>query len=372
MRTSLCEMFGIEFPIFAFSHCRDVVAAVSKAGGFGVLGASSITPDQLEIDLKWIEKEIESRPYGVDVVIPAGDKAGVTRTELEKRIPEAHREFVKALLAKYGVPELPPAASHDGSHRHTRADDQFGLVEVALRHPIKLIANALGPPPPQLVEEAHRKGVRVAALVGAKKHALKQVAAGVDLIVAQGYEAAGHTGEIGGMVLIPEVVDAVKPLPVLAAGGIANGRQFAAALALGAQGVWTGSVWLTTEESETHPIVKERFLRATSGDTVRTRSETGRPARVLKSAWTEEWEGVNSPGALPSPLQGLLVAEAWERIEHAASSHEGAQKLINYGVGQVVGSLNQVKPARQVVFEMVDEYLNVAESFADALAAQRT
>lgn len=372
MKTSLCEMFGIEFPIFAFSHCRDVVAAVSKAGGLGVLRLSNLK--QVEIDLSWIEKEIGDRPYGVDVVIPAklyGDKeGGLTREELETSIPQGHRQFVNGLMDKYGVPELPAGVSREANHHFSISrEDQFELAEVALRRPaIKLIVNALGAPPPQFVERARRQGVRVGALAGAKRHALKQKDAGVDLIIAQGYEAGGHVGEIGTMVLVPEIVDAVKPVPVLAAGGIASGRQFAAALALGAQGVWTGSVWLTTEEAETHPVVKEKFLRATSSDTVRSRAETGKPVRQLKSAWTEEWDGPNSPGTLERPLQKMLIKDAWDRIERAAASNEGARNLINYPVGQVVGSLTQIKPARQVVFDMVEEYLTTAQSFADALA----
>lgn len=375
MKTPLCDIFGIEFPIFAFSHCRDVVAAVSKAGGFGVLGIANLTPGQLEIDLDWIEKQIGGRPYGVDALVPAklfGDDAGgLTTEELKARIPEEHRMFLNALMEKYQVPEMPSDASRDTGHRQAISrEGQFELIDIALRHPIKLIVNALGPPPPQFVEDARRKGVRIGALAGAKKHAIKQVDAGVDLVIAQGYEAGGHVGEISTMVLVPEIVDAVKSVPVLAAGGIADGRQFAAALALGAQGVWTGSVWLTTEEAETHPAVKEKFLRATSSDTVRSRAETGKPVRQLKSAWTEEWDGPSSPGALERPLQQLLVKEAWERIERAASSSEGARSLINYPVGQVVGSLNEVKPARQVVFDMVEEYLAVAQSFADTLSEQ--
>lgn len=376
MRTSLCDMFGIEFPIFAFSHCRDVVAAVTKAGGFGVYGAAMLTPEQFEIDLKWIENQIGGRPYGVDVLVPAklyGDESGsLTQKELEASIPERHKQFVKELLAKYGVPELLPGMSHDEGHRQAiTRDDQLEMVDIALRHPVSLIVNALGPPPPKLVEDAHRKGIRVGGLVGTKRHAVKQVEAGADLVIAQGYEAGGHVGEITTMVLVPEVVDAVKPVPVLAAGGIANGRQFAAALALGAQGVWTGSVWLTTEEAETHPVVKEKFLHASSSDTVRTTAETGKPVRNLKSPWWDEWEAPNSPGVLPRPLQQLLTKEAWERIVHAASSNDGARDCISYSVGQVVGSLNEIKPARQVVFEMVEEYLTVSQNFADALSAQK-
>jgi NAD(P)H-dependent flavin oxidoreductase YrpB (nitropropane dioxygenase family) len=241
------------------------------------------------------------------------------------------------------------------------------LVDVSLNHPIRLIASALGPPPPELVTEAHNRGILVAALAGRKDHALRHQAIGVDIIVAQGYEAGGHTGEIATMVLVPEVVEAVSPTPVIAAGGIASGKQMAAAMALGAQGVWCGSVWLTTEEAETQPIVKDKFLQATSSDTLRSRSTTGKPARQLRSAWTDEWEDPDNPDPLPMPLQPMLIGEAQARIRRAAKPGNGAAQLANYYVGQVVGSLNQVKSTRQVVEEMVAEYVEVASKFADEL-----
>jgi NAD(P)H-dependent flavin oxidoreductase YrpB (nitropropane dioxygenase family) len=242
---------------------------------------------------------------------------------------------------------------------------------VAFAHDIALVASALGPPPPALITRAHDAGVAVAALAGTVTHAQRHQAVGVDVIVAQGTEAGGHTGEISTMVLVPEVVDAVAPTPVLAAGGIGNGRQIAAALALGAEGVWCGSVWLTTEEAETHPAVKQKFLEATSRDTIRSRSLTGKPARMLRTAWTDEWEGAGSPGALPMPLQSALVAEAQYRINRAAASEgSGAQKLANYFVGQVVGQLDRVRPARQVVLDMMTEYAEVAQRFADQVAEE--
>jgi NAD(P)H-dependent flavin oxidoreductase YrpB (nitropropane dioxygenase family) len=210
--------------------------------------------------------------------------------------------------------------------------------------------------------------VLVAALVGSPGQAERQRDAGVDIIVAQGHEAGGHTGQIGTMVLVPQVVDAVAPLPVLAAGGIASGRQVAAALALGAQGVWTGSVWLTTQEAETHPVVKEKFLRATSSDTVRSRATTGKPARQLRSGWTDAWDDPTNPDPLPMPLQQALTHEARERIKRSAASNTGAAELITYFVGQVVGSLNQVKPARQIVLDMAEEYIDVTERMARSLA----
>ena len=389
MQTPVCEMLGIEFPIVAFSHCRDVVAAVSKAGGLGVLGATAFTPDQLEIELNWIENEIGNKPYGVDVLIPAkyvgSDEGGMTVEKMMDMLPEEHRKFVDSLMTKYDVPELPegeswnPFASDSGAGSGAgkgRGERQMGmthagaapLVDIALAHRIRLIASALGPPPDDMIERAHEAGILVAALAGTKQHAMRHQAKGTDIIVAQGSEAGGHTGEIGTMVLVPEVVDAVAPTPVLAAGGIASGRQMAAAMALGAQGVWCGSVWLTTQEAETNPVVKEKFLRASSSDTLRSRSLTGKPARQLRSAWTDEWESPDTPDPLPMPLQPILTAQAQARIRRAsATPGSGAAELANYFVGQVVGSMNQVKPARQVVFDMVEEYIEAAGKLSAGL-----
>jgi NAD(P)H-dependent flavin oxidoreductase YrpB (nitropropane dioxygenase family) len=375
MQTRVCEMLDVEFPILAFSHCRDVVAAVSKAGGFGVLGVTAHTPRQLEIDCEWIENEIgPSRNYGIDVLIPAkytgSDEGGLTKERLAPMIPVEHHQFLDELLARYDVPPLPDgekARSGEGTWSHKGAQP---LVDIALAHRIRLIVNALGPAPVELVNQAHAANVLVAGLVGTKVHAERQKNNGVDIIVAQGYEAGGHTGEIATMVLIPEVVDAVGDIPVLAAGGIARGRQVAAAMALGAQGVWTGSVWLTTEEAETHPVVKQKFLTATSSDTVRSRASTGKPARQLRTAWTDEWEAEANPKPLGMPLHGMLIAEAQQRIARSAMTPgSGAEKLVNYFVGQVVGNMNQIKPARQVIFEMVDEYLDVVGGLARGLEA---
>jgi NAD(P)H-dependent flavin oxidoreductase YrpB (nitropropane dioxygenase family) len=371
MNNRLCEMLAIEFPIFAFTHCRDVVAAVTKAGGFGVLGAAGHTPEELEIDLRWIAEQVGDKPYGVDIIVPAKyvgkDDGGLKRSELGEMIPQAHRDFVDDIMRRYDVPPLPD----DGGRVRSIGDDDAApmtydqavpLMDIAFAHPITLIVNALGTPPPDMVERAHAQGVKVAALAGKAAHAVRHVAAGVDLVVAQGHEAGGHTGEIGTMVLIPEVVDAVAPVPVLAAGGIGSGRQFAAALALGAEGVWCGSVWLTTAEAETHPLVKEKFLAATSSDTLRSRSRTGKPARQLRSAWTEEWDSPASPGPLPMPLQPMLIAEASRRIDRAAHDlSSGAGQLANYFVGQIVGSMNEVKPTGRVVLEMVDELIDAVQ-----------
>ena len=377
MRNQITEMFGIDVPIFAFSHCRDVVAAVTKAGGMGVLGAAGHSGGQLETDLRWIEEQVDGAPYGVDVIVPASyagsDRGGYTVGEIQDLIPDGHRLFVADLLERYQVPEL--------------ADDARGLfdlspdapaplsagqvgpqLDIALAHNPVLLVNALGPPPPLMIEKAGEAGRRVGALAGLPQHAERHRNAGVDVIIAQGAEAGGHTGEVGTMVLTPQVVEAVAPLPVLAAGGIGRGSQMAAAMALGAQGVWCGSVWLTTHEAETHPAVKKKFLEASSSDTVRSASRTGKPARQLRTDWTLEWERPDAPEPLGMPLQPVLVDEALLRIERAAHREgSGAERLVNYYVGQVVGSLNESKPAAQVVYEMVEEYIESARRMSSLL-----
>ncbi len=375
MRTPLCDAFGIDVPIFAFSHCRDVVAAVSQAGGFGVLGALAFSPEQLEIELRWIDDHIGGKPYGVDVVMPAsyarGESGDFSKADLEKMLPERHKQWIEELLARFEVPQLPDTFvrqissllgwSESGGRSH---------VEVALKHPIQLLVNALGPPPKDVIDQAHAHGVRVAALVGSVAQARKQAALGVDVIVAQGWEAGGHTGDVSTMVLIPEVVDAVSPLPVLAAGGIGCGRQAAAGLALGAQGVWTGSIWLTVAEAEASPVLTDKLLKATSRDTVRSRSYTGKPARLLRTPWTEAWDGPDSPGPLPMPLQFMLNSDAQSRIGHyARSEHSRARELVGIPVGQIVGRMNEVRPTREVIYELVNEFVDTVRRLEGLLEA---
>ena len=377
MKTAVTDLLGIDIPILAFSHCRDVVAAVSKAGGMGVLGAVAHTPRSLEIDLEWIENEVGDRPYGVDLIIPAkyegSDSGGVTTKQLIAAIPPEHRQFVDQILEKYDVPPMPEGAS-ESQIANTEdalfsANNAAPQLEISLAHNPSLIVNALGPPTLDMIEKSKEAGRLVGALAGRPQHAERHMNAGVDLLVAQGSEAGGHTGDIGSMVLIPEIVDAVDgAVPVLGAGGIGRGRQMAAAMALGASGVWCGSVWLTTEEAETHPTVKDKFLDATSADTIRSRSRTGKPARQLKSAWTQEWENPETPMPLGMPMQPILVDKALARIDRAASDPtSGAADLANYFVGQIVGNMNESKPAAQVVFDMVDEFIDATQGLYDQL-----
>ncbi len=364
MRTALSDEFGLDLSLFAFSYMPDVVVEVCKAGGMGVLGAVRFTPDELSEAIDYVEKRIGGRPYGVDIVMPAKTEAvagmdmGELHTMLEKMIPQEHRDFVERILDDHGVPKLPVEAEQQRdllSWNDTEARQQ---VERSLERPdVKLIVNALGAPPTDVVDQAHEAGVKVAALVGKKEHALKQIANGVDIIVAQGTEAGGHSGEIATMVLVPEVVAAVDGAPVLAAGGIGSGRQVAAAFALGAQGVWTGSIWLNTLECAQPAVMYRKFHEATSSDAVRSRAYTGKPARQLRTAWTEAWDDPSTPQPLGMPLQYMLNAEAQDRIRRSEN-----EALIGTPIGQLVGSMAQTRTVREVVDALREEYTRTVES----------
>lgn len=362
MKTKACEMFGIDVPIFAFSHCRDVVVAASKAGGLGVFGADTFSPEELKLELEWIERNIGGKPYGIDVLFPGKylDVHQEPNRSSDVLLPSEHREFAENILSRHGVAHLPGNEEQEiiddrlNRGRSTPAYSQ-ALLDVAFSFPgLKLLVSAIGTPPPEVVARARKAGIKLGGMVGAVSHALRQKEAGVDIVIAQGYEAGGHTGEIASLVLTPQVVDAVAPLPVLAAGGIATGRQLAAALALGAEGAWCGSVWLTTTQSDLLPETKRKLLGANSTATSRTRSYTGKPARFLKNAWTEAWEAPGAPPALMRPLQHLLSKPATKRIERARS-----EELLGTPIGQVVGQMNEELSVKQV-------YENMMREFADS------
>src|SRR3954452_19056804 len=369
MKSPICDMLAIDFPLLAFSHCRDVVAAISRAGGFGVFGATSHSPETVEQELKWIDEHVDGKPYGIDVLIPenmstAGEK-DVTWKSLEARIPAQHREYTKDLLKKYGI-ELQTSNIADNQTQPFDTKRALEVLEVSFSHPIRLIANALGVPPREMIEMGRKHDVPVAALVGAKEHAVRQVAAGVDILVAQGTEAGGHCGEVSTMVIVPEVIKAVKAIrdvPVLAAGGIMTGRQMAAAMAMGAAGAWTGSVWLATVESETTQTFREKKIAASSRDAVRSQGRTGKPARQLRSVWTDAWDrGPDSPGALPMPLQSIISRDAFNSIDRAAAAGNAqARDLVSYFVGQGVGLIDSVKSAGAVVQEFKEDFVEAVE-----------
>lgn len=369
MQTAISKKLGCDVPIFAFSHCRDVIVEVTKAGGFGVLGASTFGPEQLEAELRWIDEHVAGRPYGIDVLIPVAYDKEAERSvaDLENLIPEEHRKFINDILAAEGVPELPEherARVHkdivEGRGNMTPAGAQR-LIQVALKHPqVKFIVSALGAPPVALVQDLQARGILVGSMCGKAQHAYRHLEAGVDVIIAQGTEAGGHTGDITTMVLVPQVVDiAGDRAAVLAAGGITRGRQVAAALALGAQGVWCGSVWLTTRESELDPFEKQVMFEARAEDAVRRKVRTGKTVRMTKSRMSEAWEQPGAPAYLPTPLQGILYNEAHARVVRAKR-----KDLYSFPVGQAVGTLNEETSVRDVMYRFQLEYAETIERLA--------
>ena len=367
-------MFEIEFPLVAFSHCRDVVVAVSKAGGMGVLGAVGHTPEMLEQDLKWIDENIDGKPYGVDVLVPnnfEGKGSSMTSEDLRNMIPQEYRDFRADVLKQYDIDGESLRGGGDSKEKEIRSDSRFGknlkekgakkLLEVAFSHPIKLIANALGVPPKWMLDMGKEKGVKVAALLGAKEHAIRQVQAGVDILVVSGTEGGGHCGSVSTMVLIPEVKRAIKgyrDIPILAAGGIATGEQMAGIMAMGADGAWCASVFLPTTEAETSENIKEKMVNASSSQTVRSKSRTGKHSRQLKSAWTDAWEAKDAPEPLPMPLQTMVGEPALAIISKQATlGHEGAKDLDTYWVGQGIGLVNETISAGQTVQKFKEEFI---------------
>lgn len=374
MHSPICDMLGIEFPLIGFNHCRDVIVEVSKAGGMGVLGAAGLTPEQLEFELSWIDERIGGRPYGVDLIVPNSMVDQPDRPQsLTDTLPEQHRRFASQILEKHGINSQGLYSASAGTSNsflgEAKASD---ILDVVFAHPVKLVANALGVPPRRMLEMGKTKGVAVAALIGAKEHAIKQAEAGVDILVVAGGEAGGHCGEVSTMVLVPEVVEAIKPfgnVAILAAGGIVMGRQLAACMAMGAHGAWTGSMWLTTKEAFTSPVIKEKLIAASSRETVRSRSRTGKYSRQLRSPWTDYWESDAAPDSLPMPLQSLVAEPALARVTKLAESgHKGARELATYWVGQGVGLMNDVQSTKQVVYEFMEDFLAATERLRNVMA----
>ena len=371
MNSKICELLDIEFPLVAFTHCRDVVVAVAKAGGCGVLGAVGMSPEQLEKELKWIDDHIDGKPYGVDVLIPnkmVDQSEKFDADKLKNMIPQEYADYRADILENHDIEaaELRTIDTAGSSFaQNTKADGAKALLDVAFSHPIKLIANALGVPPDWMLEMGKQNDVKVAALLGTAQHAINQVKAGVDILVVSGTEAGGHCGSVSTMVLIPEVHKAIQPygdVPILAAGGIVTGQQMAAAMAMGASGAWCGSVWLTTVESEVPPVIKEKMVAANSRETDRSRRRTGKHSRQLVAPWTDAWESDKAPDPLPMPLQPMVAEPALQKVNKLAEGgHEGARELSTYWVGQGVGLMNATISASDVVQEFKQDFISAYE-----------
>jgi len=366
MQTELCKKLGIDVPIFAFTHCRDVVVAVSKAGGIGVLGAVGFSPLQLKEELDWIDAHIGDKPYGVDIVIPQKyegmgemDPKKLEET-LAAMVPQSHHDFAAKLLKDHGVPEWPDKDDKMGLLGWNEAI-ATQLIDVALTRPkCRLIANALGTPPADIIKRVQDSGRLIGALCGKVKQAVAHKKAGLDFIIAQGGEGGGHSGDVGSIVLWPLIIDAVGDTPVLAAGGIGGGRAMLAAMALGAAGVWTGSLWLTVEEAHAEPAQKQSLFDATEEDTIRSKSWTGKPCRMLKNEWTQAWEKDPNIKPLGMPLQGLVTADAIRRT-HTYAAVGQCQKVAFNPVGQVVGQIKHVEKSGKVIERMLNEYVEALE-----------
>jgi NAD(P)H-dependent flavin oxidoreductase YrpB (nitropropane dioxygenase family) len=347
-------MLGIEYPIIAFTHCKDVAVAVINSGGFAVLGEAMHTRDEIAADIGWIRDRVEGRPFGIDLVLPASAPPAGGLDELVAKIPESHRKFAQQIKEKYQVPDPKgPIALHQwGGLNQEMARAQ---LDVLLEERVPVICSGLGNPA-FLLEAAHERGIVVFGLVGKTRQARREVEAGVDVIIAQGYDAAGHTGAMGTFSIVPEVVSIAGDTPIVAAGGVTTGRHLAAALCLGAAGVWTGTLWLASRESDVDMIVKEKLLAATADDTSYSRCISGMTMRTLKCPWTEEWSRPEAPPVLSAPYQMLLSSDYIQ-----GANDYRREDLMTEAAGQGVGFVTTMKPARQIVFDMVEEALIAIE-----------
>ncbi len=340
---------GIHYPIFGFAHDISTVAAITNAGGLGVYGATRSFPHEIEADLAELRTLVGDKPFGVDLVLPDGMPEHNSRPDIERHIPDGHRAFVKGLIDKYEVPE--PSGPGMRTRFIRSAEIETEQLEAVMASDVDLFACGIGAPR-DAVDRAKELGKKTAALIGSPRHVRRALASGVDLIVAQGAEAGAHTGPIGTFTLIPQIVDAVGDIPVLAAGGVATGRHIAAALAMGAAGVWMGTTWLTTTEhaAHLHPKLIPKLLAATSADTVITRSESGKTFRQIRSAWSDEWEREDAPEPLKMPYQDVLVGDLLGAIDE-----HGVEPLLHSGAGQGIGYASELKPVATVMGELVSE-----------------
>lgn len=351
LRTRLCIEYGCDVPIVAFAHTRDIVALVTNAGGIGVLGAAPLTAEELRFNIQWIRERVGDRPWGVDLLIPASFVQG-NQEDLEAEIPEGHRDFVTKLMRDNSIPY--PTRSgplSTGIELERALDGARQLLDVVLEERVPIFVSGLGSPA-FLLDEAHSRGVKVWGMVGLPRQAARQLDAGVDVIVAQGYDSGGHSGTVGTFTLVPEVVRMAEGTGtlVLAAGGVNNGRQVAAAIAMGADGVWTGTIWLATHESDTETFLKQRLVEARAEDPYQSSAMTGKPIRQLPSRFGDAWKAPDAPEPLPMPLQSVLVRDMLEGIAEARM-----EDWMTTPAGQSVVGIRSIRPASDVVFQLVEE-----------------
>lgn len=347
MQTRLSRTLGISYPIFGFSHSAAVVAAICRAGGFGVLGATRHTPEQIQHELAWIRQAVGTRPFGVNLVLPDGMPESNDRAAIEAQLPAAHRSFVQGIYRKFGV----PAATGPGERsKFVRSNEVASQqLDAVLRSDVNLLACGIGSPV-EVIEQAKAMGKLVLALIGSPKHAKRALSKPIDILVAQGYDAGAHTGTIGTFSLVPQIVDMAGAIPVLAAGGVATGRHIHAALAMGAQGVWMGTAWLTTTEHDMPEVLRHKLLAAGSDDTVISRADSGKTLRQIRTAWTEEWAAADAPMPLKMPLQDILVGDLLGAIDE----HQ-VEPLMHSPAGQSIAYFNEVRSVAEVMQTLVHE-----------------
>lgn len=347
--TPLTERFGLDVPIFGFAHDIATVVAICNAGGLGVYGATRRFPGEIREELAEIRRLVGERPFGVDLVLPPGMPEHDSRAAIEAHIPDTHRAFVRSIADKYDVPEPSGPGMRTRFIRSTEIE--AAQLEAVFESDVDLFACGIGAPR-SAVDRARDLGMVTAALIGSPRHVDRALRSDVDIVVAQGAEAGAHTGTIGTFTLVPQVVDACGDIPVLAAGGVATGRHLAAALAMGAQGVWTGTMWLTSSEHAAHmaPALVDKLLAATSSDTVVTRSESGKTFRQIRSAWSDEWESPDAPDPLTMPYQDVLVGDLLGAIDE----HE-VEPLLHSGAGQGIGYATAIRPVAEIIDAVVTE-----------------
>ena len=360
----MCDRFGIDSPIFGFAHDVETVAAITNAGGFGVYGATRRFPEEITKELAQIRHLVGNRPFGVDLVLPPGMPEYNSREAIQAEIPAEHTEFVEQLIERYNVPEATKPGMRTRFIRSKEIDD--AQLRAVMESDVDMLACGIGAPA-DVVGEARERGKTTLALIGSPHHVPKAIAAGVEIIVAQGYDAGAHTGLIGTYSLVPQIVDVAGNIPVLAAGGVATGRHIAAALAMGAQGVWLGTAWLLSREhqGDMHPVNRDKLIQAGSADTVITRSESGKPFRQVRTVWSQAWEAEGAPAPLKMPYQDVLVGDLLGAIEE----HD-IEPLIHSGAGQSIAYFNDVKPVAQIMQGLIDETVQALQTQGQFLRSE--